>query len=120
MSGNLSDQLGFALNSHETPTAIFATSDVLSVGVLRELQKRSIRIPDKMALISFDDFDAASLVRPAITVVRQPIIELGRKAASLLLDRLTNKNSSKSSQIELLTELIIRESCGCRAGRKRR
>lgn len=120
MSGTLSDQLSFALNSNLAPTAIFATSDVLAVEVLRELQKLSVRIPEKVALISFDDFDAASLVRPTITVVRQPIVELGRRAASLLLDRLDKNEISEPSQIVLPTELIIRESCGCGKQRKRR
>jgi len=113
ISGSLSDQLSFALNSSTPPTAIFATSDVLAVAVLRELQKRSILVPDQMALFSFDDFDAATLMHPTITVVRQPVIELGRRAASILLDRINQSSPSKVSQIVLPTELVIRESCGC-------
>ncbi|MGB6744556.1 MAG: LacI family DNA-binding transcriptional regulator [Terracidiphilus sp.] len=119
LSGTLSDHLSLALNSMPVPTAIFAINDVLAIEVLRELKKRSLRIPDKMALISFDDFDAASLVNPTITVVRQPIAELGRRAASLLLDRLNENGPRESMRIVLPTELIIRESCGCKTTRKR-
>jgi LacI family transcriptional regulator len=118
LTGTLSDHLTIALNSDTAPTAIFSINDVLAVEVLRELQRRSLRIPDKMALISFDDFDAASLVSPTITVVRQPTVELGRRAASLLLDRLNDNGSQEAVRIVLPTELIIRESCGCRATRK--
>ena len=114
MSGSVSHQLGLALDSRPAPTAIFATSNVIALEVLRELQKRSIRIPEKIALIAFDDFDAATLVRPTITVVRQPVVDLGRKAASVLLDRLSAHGRPEASQVVLPTELIIRESCGCR------
>lgn len=113
MTGTLSDQLDFELNSSYAPTAIFSTSDLLSIQLLRELQKRSLRLPDKMALISFDDFDAATLVRPTITVIQQPMIELGRRAASQLLSRMNCHEEWKSSSLVLPTDLIIRESCGC-------
>lgn len=119
LAGTLSEQLNSALNTNPTPTAIFATSNVLAIEVLRELQERSIRIPDKMALISFDDFDAATLVRPTITAVRQPIAELAKRAATLLLGQLDERVSHGSSnKIVLPTELILRESCGCRRRHK--
>lgn len=119
-SGDLSDQLSFELNSNAAPTAIFATSDVIAVNVLRELQARSLGIPEKMAVISFDDFDAATLVRPTITVVQQPIVEIGRRAASQLLSRLNGEETQEVSQIVLPTELIIRDSCGCGKRLKKR
>lgn len=118
-TGTLSEHLDFALNSVPTPTAIFAINDVLAVGILHELQKRSLRIPDKMALIAFDDFEAASLVRPTISVVKQPTTELGMRAASLLLDRLNKRGSQEVSRVVLPTELVIRESCGCKVSRKK-
>jgi LacI family transcriptional regulator len=112
ISGPLHDQLNYALHSNPSPTAIFATSDVLAIEVLKELQQRCITVSAQMALISFDDFDAAKLVRPAITVVRQPVVELARRAASLLLDRV-KAATTKPSRIMLQTQLILRESCGC-------
>ena len=74
-----------------------------------EIQNRSIAMPDKMALIAFDEFDAATLVRPTITVVRQPIAQLGRKATSALLARISGKLHSEPGQcITSSTELVIR------------
>lgn len=119
MSGFLSDQLAFALNSAIPPTAIFAESNLVAVGTLRELQKRSLSIPEKMAFIAFDDFDAATLIRPTITVVKQPVAELGTRAAELLCDRLNNLDESKVSRIVLNTDLVIRESCGCGSRRRK-
>ncbi|MDR3792815.1 MAG: LacI family DNA-binding transcriptional regulator [Terracidiphilus sp.] len=113
MNGTLSEQLDVELSSSYVPSAIFATSDLLSIQILRELQRRSLRIPEKIALISFDDFDAATLVRPTITVVQQPIAELGRRAASQLLSRMESQEALECSPLVLPTELILRESCGC-------
>lgn len=113
MTGSLTDQLSFALESNSVPTAIFAESNRVAVEVLRELRKRFIKVPDQMAFASFDDFEAATLIDPAITVVRQPEVEIGRKSASMLLARLGERPPSKSVRIVLPTELIIRESCGC-------
>jgi LacI family transcriptional regulator len=113
LSRKLSDQLDLALKTRPKVSAVFAINDVLAVGVLKQLRKLSIAIPDEIALIAFDDFDAATLVRPTITVVRQPVADLGRKAAAVLLDRLNNPKRIEASEIVLKTKLIVRESCGC-------
>jgi LacI family transcriptional regulator len=107
-------QLESALRSNPSLTAIFATSNVLAVQVIRELQRRSVRIPEEMALAAFDDFDAATLVRPTITVIRQPNAELGRQATKLLLARLRNSTPIEPLKLVLQTELVIRQSCGCK------
>jgi LacI family transcriptional regulator len=112
-TGSLADQLSFMLESNPAPTAIFAASNLVAREVLRELQRRAIKIPSEMALICFDDFDAATLVTPRITVVRQPTVEIGRQAALLLLRRLDATSPSENKHTVLATELVIRESCGC-------
>jgi LacI family transcriptional regulator len=112
-SGSFSAQFERALKSNPSLTAIFAISNVLAVQAIRELQRRSIPIPEQIALVAFDDFDAATLVRPTITVVRQPIAELGKQAAKLLLARLGNEATNSFSRIVLPTDLVIRQSCGC-------
>jgi LacI family transcriptional regulator len=96
------------------PTAIFAESNLMAVETLHELQKRSLKIPNKMAFIAFDDFDAATLVSPTITVVKQPVADLGRRAAELLCARLDGSRSGETARITLKTELLIRQSCGCK------
>jgi len=67
-------------------------------------------------LIGFDDFAFASLLKPRLTVVRQPAGELGRCAARTLFERLDSKEDSLKRSTLLPTELIIRESCGCTGG----
>ena len=113
ISGTVAEQLPAILASESKPTAIFAASDLLSVQVLRQLQSMNIVIPREIALAVFDDFDAATLITPQVTVVRQPVADLGRKAVSLLLERIEGDSALPVSHVVLPTELIIRGSCGC-------
>ena len=113
VGGSLSVQLNFALNTSTPATAIFAESNLIAVQILHELQNRCLPIPNKIALIAFDDFDAATLIRPTVTVIRQPIAELGRQATDLLLSRLNKTGPSRSARIVIPTEFVLRESCGC-------
>jgi LacI family transcriptional regulator len=111
---SVAEQLSFVLESRHAPTAIFAASNLVAREVLWDLQRRRIKIPDEIALICFDDFDAATLVTPRVTVVRQPTVEIGRRAALMLLERLNAETSQGDSRHAVIsTELVIRESCGC-------
>jgi len=113
ISGTLSERLTFALKRADRPTAIFAESNLVAVEALHEMQKRGIRIPESIAIIAFDDFDAATLVRPTISVIKQPIAALGKRAAEILCGRLKGTYTAASSTVVLPTELILRQSCGC-------
>lgn len=113
MTGTVEDQLSFLLESNPSPTAIFAASNLVGIDVLRYLQSRSIKIPESIALICFDDFSAATLVSPTITVIQQPVTGLGQKAAEMMLDRLKAPADLPPSKTVLLTRLVIRRSCGC-------
>jgi len=111
--GSFADQFSSIFTTDPKPTAIFALGDLLTVEVLRHLQDAHVKIPEEVALVSFDDFDAATLVSPKITVVRQPVAELGHRAVSLLLERIDGRSAGPAVHSVLKTELIIRESCGC-------
>ncbi len=107
------DQL---LTQKDPPTALFAASNLVAIEVLRELQRRALRIPSQMALVCFDDFSAATLVKPMITVVQQPVSDIGHQAATMLLDRLKepqHDQNARSEHVILSTRLLIRGSCGC-------
>jgi LacI family transcriptional regulator len=77
IGGTLRDQLSFVLDTVTPPTAVSAENNLIAVQFLHELTNPSLAIPNKMALIAFDDFDAAILVVPPTTVIRQPAAELG-------------------------------------------
>jgi LacI family transcriptional regulator len=113
MAGSVADQLAFALESKPAPTAIFAASNHVGIDVLRYLQQRNIAIPRDIAFICFDDFSAATLMSPTITVVQQPVSDLGQKAAHMMLERLKAVTQTQTSKVTMATQLVIRKSCGC-------
>jgi LacI family transcriptional regulator len=93
----------------DRPTAIFAFNDNMAFGVLQAIRERGLRVPEDISVVGFDDAQAASLVTPALTTVRQPLRELGRHGASLLL-RLMDGQSGEALRVSLETNLIVRAS----------
>jgi LacI family transcriptional regulator len=73
-----------------------------------------IKIPDDVAVVSFDNVDAYKICVSPVTVVGQPLPEIGKKAVEILLNELSGarKSNAKTQKIKLLTELIVRKSCG--------
>jgi LacI family transcriptional regulator len=99
----------------DRPTAIFSTNYRTSVLVLRALSEQKMQIPRDMALIGFDDFDLATLIAPPVTTVGQSPVDLAKRAAKLLMDRIQEVregNESTPAKIMLPATLIVRESCG--------
>jgi LacI family transcriptional regulator len=97
------------------PTAIFSANYRTSVFLLRALSEQKMRIPEDMALIGFDDFDLATVIAPPLTTVGQSPVDLAKRAARLLMDRIQEIRAGTESvpaKIMLPATLIVRESCG--------
>jgi len=94
------------------PTALFATSDYIAVGVLDALRERALEVPGFMSIVGFDDMEFASLLMPPITTVRQSAAELGRTRVALLVAMLTGQATSAPTVRRLPVELIQRASVG--------
>jgi LacI family transcriptional regulator, repressor for deo operon, udp, cdd, tsx, nupC, and nupG len=77
-----------ALDTGQRPTAIFAVSDTLAIGVMNGIRSAGLRVPDDVAVVGFDDIAVAAHVDPPLTTVAQPMQTLGEKAAELLIKRL--------------------------------
>jgi LacI family transcriptional regulator len=103
------------LEAPERPTALFAANILTAVGALRATEHLGLHVPKDVALIGFDDFELAPVLRPRFTLVHQPTAELGRRAAEMLFDRLEGRGRPKPRRLVLPTELVVRESCGCPA-----
>jgi LacI family transcriptional regulator len=73
-----------------------------------------LRAPQDVALVGFDDLDWTTLVEPAVTVVAQPVSELGRAAGERLLARM-HGDAGPPRRIRLPTSLVVRASCGAAA-----
>ncbi|MGB7795219.1 MAG: LacI family DNA-binding transcriptional regulator [Pseudonocardiaceae bacterium] len=94
------------LDRDSTLTAVVCTSDILALGALREIRRRGRRIPEDLTVTGFDGVLEAE--RAGLTTVSQPVLEKGRVAGQLLLDRF----QPTSRTIMLPTELVVRATSG--------
>lgn len=99
------------LDGKPRPTAIFTTDNVMTLGAFEALQERGVRVPEDVSLFGFDDPDWARIVTPPISVVAQPVYELGATAARLLLARI-NGDDRPPQTVILPAQLVIRGSTG--------
>ncbi|MFH8373955.1 LacI family DNA-binding transcriptional regulator [Streptomyces cyaneofuscatus] len=90
--------------------AVFAASDVMAAGARQVLREADRRIPEDVALIGFDDSVVARHMHPALTSVRQPIEEMGRRMAQLLLEEIAGRVGEEPPTVVLPTELVVRDS----------
>jgi len=95
----------------ELPTAIFAANDLLAMGAMQAIQKKKYHIPKDFCILGFDDIELASFVYPALTTIRQPMLEMGGLAVKILL-RIIKEREYNQKKIILKPELVVRESCG--------
>jgi LacI family transcriptional regulator len=100
------------MQSHPETTAIFAGNDLMAFGAIAELHQLGYSVPGDVSVIGFDDVDFAARVTPALTTIRQPAIELGKRSAQLLLDHLIHEHELDVRHLTLPVRLVARESTG--------
>jgi DNA-binding LacI/PurR family transcriptional regulator len=88
---------------------LFAANDLMAQGALSVLRERGRRVPDDVAVVGFDDSDAATACQPPLTTVRQPVEEMAVAMARLLMDRIAHRDRRPASVI-LEPVLVVRES----------
>jgi DNA-binding LacI/PurR family transcriptional regulator len=99
------------LTGRRRPDALVCANDEVALGALLAAEEIGLRVPDDVAVTGWDDVMAARYSRPALTTVRQPMRELGARAATVLDERING--TRKVPQHDLLaTELVVRASCG--------
>ena len=96
--------------------AVMCANDEVASGVYRAADACEVRVPDDVAITGWDDTAMAARLHPALTTVRQPMRELGARAAALLFARIDGRPAASAV---LRTSVVIRESCGCRSRRGR-
>lgn len=92
------------------PTAIFSTNNLMTVGVLQELFRRKVAVPNDVAVVGFDDLVWAEIIQPPLTVVAQRPYEMGKEAVKLLSKRIKGKADGRFHKVRCSTQLVIRES----------
>ena len=101
------------LEQSNKPKAIFTTNIDMSMGALLAIKEKGLTIPDDIGIVCFDDSDWALILEPSITVIRQPVYQLGSTAAELLIKKIEDEEKNLDYQptvFTLNTELIIRNS----------
>lgn len=97
------------LSLDPSPSAVFCANDLMAIGLVNELLREGVKIPEEVAIVGYDDIELASTAAIPLTTVRQPRHELGQAAARLLLAE-TESGDHEHVQIVLTPELVVRES----------
>ncbi|HTT51207.1 MAG TPA: substrate-binding domain-containing protein, partial [Streptosporangiaceae bacterium] len=92
------------------PTAVFCANDLLALGVLQEMTTRRIRVPDRVAIVGYDDVDFAAAAAVPLSSVRQPRHQLGRAAAQLLIEEALGGGTHRHRQVVFEPDLVVRAS----------
>jgi LacI family transcriptional regulator len=103
-------QTKLLLNNKNIPTAIFAVSNLISLGALRALKEENLRVPDDMSIISFDDQPYSQFLSTPMTTVTQQSFQIGQVATELIIEQIETKREVEQESVLLPTKLIIRSS----------
>ncbi|WP_456276885.1 LacI family DNA-binding transcriptional regulator [Bacillus sp. AK128] len=95
------------LNLQDRPTAVFAVSDLLAIGALKEVNAKGLKAPEDVAVVGFDNIDFSNMTNPTLTTIAQPMYQMGTIAAKMLIDRIKDE---KVESVILNHELVVRES----------
>lgn len=98
------------LDASEPPTAVFVTNYEMTLGAIMAVNERNVKIPDELSLIGFDNLQLAKIVKPPLSIVVQPMQQIGETAANILLKRLKGDMTNFPSMFRLKTEILIKES----------
>ena len=93
-------------------TAIFCFNDIAAIGAIRALKDAGLSVPTDVSVVGFDDIQSAAYSTPSLTTVRQPLTEMGKRGAQVLLDRIANRDKEHIPEIVMAPELVVRESTG--------
>jgi LacI family transcriptional regulator len=92
------------------PTAAVCANDLIALGLLQEMVRHGVRVPEEFAIVGYDDIDYAGAAAVPLTSVRKPRQELGAAAAELLLDEARSGGEHRHQQRLFQPELVVRES----------
>ena len=124
VEGDFSFESGFRagrrlIELEEPPTAIFAASDQMALGVTEAIRRARLSVPEDVSVVGFDDLPVVRWSSPPLTTVGQPLVAMGRLAVQTVL-RLVRGERLESTRVELATALVVRDSTAPpKAGRRR-
>jgi LacI family transcriptional regulator len=102
-----------ALPDGERPTAVFAVNDLLAIGLLQGFVTHGLRVPEDVAIIGYDDISFAASAAVPLSSIRQPRVDLGRRAAELLFDEIEADDDDlphEHQNVRFTPSLVVRRS----------
>lgn len=99
-------------------TAVFCFNDISATGTIRAIFDAGLSVPGDISVIGFDDIMSAAYQKPSLTTVRQPLREMGRQGAQVLLDQIAQPGEQFPEEIVMQPQLIVRESTGTVAAQR--
>jgi LacI family transcriptional regulator len=105
------EAMKYFIELDELPTAVFSATDEMAIGAIHSIQDSGLKVPEDISVISVDNSRMASMVRPQLTAVAQPMYDIG--AVSMrLLTKLMKKENVDHSKVVLPHEIVVRQSVG--------
>jgi len=98
------------LGRKQRPRAVFCANDLMAIGAMDAVRSAGLRLPTDVALMGYDDIEAAGLVTPALTTVLNPADEMGHECAGVLLERMSQENHPARREVVIPHRLIPRDS----------
>ena len=98
------------IKSGEKITALFAYNDVVALGAFRAIREANLQVPADISLVGYDDIMFAEFFEIPLTTVHQPTIEISRKAAEFLFEKIKAGPNYKTHQVVLKPRLAVRSS----------
>jgi DNA-binding LacI/PurR family transcriptional regulator len=99
-------------------TAIFAANNVLAEGCMLALKEAGLRVPMDVSLVAFDDVEWMRMLDRGITAVRQPVVDIARAAANMMVRRLKGEETGAPATVMFRAELVRRDSVGPPSARR--
>ncbi|GAE37384.1 LacI family DNA-binding transcriptional regulator [Halalkalibacter akibai] len=98
------------LSLDERPTAVYVAGDLMALGAIEQIRQKGLEVPKDISIVGFDDIHFAQYTVPALTTIRQDTAQIGKTAANLLIEQISDKKKQYMS-IKIPVSLVERKSC---------
>ena len=98
------------LNKMDGLDAVFASNDLIAIGAMEAIGNKGLKIPGDISIIGFDGINISKFTKPKLSTYQQPIYDIGKAAANLLINRIEKTKNVKIVELVIEGELIIRET----------
>lgn len=100
------------LTNNPDMTALFTTNYDTTMGAMMALNEKGVSVPEELSVLGFDDMPFAKVIKPHLTVIAQPINDIGKHAAQALLERMSHRTLKHVKVTVLHTQMVVRDSVG--------